>query len=63
MPASQVLDSMLFPEQSFPPPYGAGFEHLRDRLCTPAPHDTLQDDQASQELQPPSAIIVENTKS
>lgn len=62
MPASQVLDSMLFPEQSFPPPSGAGFEHVRDRLCTPTPHDTLQDDHSSQELQPPSSKVVKIMK-
>lgn len=48
---------MLFPEQSFPPPSGAGFVQLRDRLCTPTPHDTLQDDHSSQELQPPSSNV------
>lgn len=57
MPASQVLDSRLFPEQSFPPPNGAGLEHLLERLCIPIPHDALQKDQASQELHPPSAIV------
>lgn len=62
MPASQVLDSMLFPEQSFPPPSGAGFVQLRDRLCTPTPHDTLQDDHSSQELQPPSSKVVKIMK-
>ena len=45
-PGLQARVSVAFPGQAWLPPVTVWLEHVRERVSSPAPHDTLQDPQA-----------------
>lgn len=50
----QIMCSLLFPLQNFPPPEGTGLSHTRSLDITPAPQVLVQDVHSDQGPQPPS---------
>ena len=58
----QACDDPLLPGQAAPPYWGAGFVHVRDRVCEPPPHVTVQVTQLPQEAQLPSTVKFSKSK-
>lgn len=56
----QACDDPLLPGHAAPPYCGAGFVHVRDRVCEPPPHVTVQIPQDPQLAQTPSTWNVFN---